>query len=205
MSLTTHDAGTQPHLSAIRRAIASGNELTKHLLAFARKQTLAFVRIRTSDAVPDICGLAKHSLPRTIELKCEIESGVSDIVADHAELELALINVIVNARDAMPGGGVITVRARNVSAGAGDWGQLPDAARGVAISVSDTGTGIAEAILPRVFEPLFTTKKEKGTGLGLSRVYGYVKQLGGQVTAENAAGGGAVITLYLPRAEPLAT
>lgn len=102
----------------------------------------------------------------------------------------------------MPGGGSITVRARNVPAGVTHAGGLRDEARDfVAISVSDTGTGIPETILPRIFEPFFTTKKEKGTGLGLSRVYGYLMQLGGHVSAENAAGGGAVITLYLPRAE----
>jgi two-component system, NtrC family, sensor kinase len=206
LSLLPRDADKQPHLSALTRVVAGGTALIKHLLAFARKQPLAFVRIRTSDAVAANCELAKLLLPRTIELKFEVEPGIHDIVADAAELELAIINLTVNARDAMPGGGVITVRARNVPAGTAGADQLPDAARDfVAISVSDTGTGIPETMLPRVFEPYFTTKKEKGTGLGLSRVYGFVTQLGGHVTAKNAAGrGGAVITLYLPWAEPSA-
>jgi two-component system NtrC family sensor kinase len=193
-----------PYLSALTRAVANGSALTRHLLAFARQQPLTFVRMRTSDVIPPMCALARLSLPRTITLACEVDPDVRDIIADGAELELAFINLAVNARDAMPGGGIITVRARNVQAGTADG--LPDLERAyVAISVTDTGTGIPQAVLSRIFEPFFTTKKEKGTGLGLSRVYGYVSQLGGHVTADNAAGSGAVITLYIPSAEEAAT
>lgn len=205
MSLLPPGSDTRPYLSAITRAVASGSALTKHLLAFARKQSLTFVRIKPSDAVPRICELAGHSLPKTIELKCEVDPNVYDVMADSTELELALINLTINARDAMPDGGKITVRARNVPAGTAGAGEVPDATRHyVAIAVSDTGTGIPEAVLHRVFEPFFTTKKGKGTGLGLSRVYGYAMQLGGNITAKNAASGGAVITLYIPRTEPSA-
>lgn len=155
----------------------------------------------TSEAVPAICELARHSLPKTIQLKCEVESNVHDIIADSAELELAIINMTVNARDAMPDGGAISVRAYDVPAETAKRVETALANKDyVAISVADTGTGIPEPALHRVFEPFFTTKKDKGTGLGLSRVYGYVTQLGGHVTAKNA-GGGALITLYIPSAE----
>ena len=102
----------------------------------------------------------------------------------------------------MPDGGVITVRAFNVPAGSADAGEVPDAAHPyVAISIADTGTGIPVGVLDRIFEPFFTTKKEKGTGLGLSRVYGYVRQLGGSVTAINLSDGGAMLMLYIPAIE----
>jgi signal transduction histidine kinase len=206
ISLLPRDADLRPHVSAITRAVTSGTALTKHLLAFARKQPLAFERIETSDAVLRICDLARHSLPRSIELKCEVAPDVWDVLADHSELELALLNLTINARDAMPEGGAITVSARNVVAGSAQSGELPDYMRDyVLISVSDTGTGIPEGLLHRIFEPFFTTKKGKGTGLGLSRVYGYARQLGGVAAARNAATGGAAIELYIPRAEDRST
>jgi signal transduction histidine kinase len=201
MSLLPRDGDMRPCLAAIRRAVTSGSSLTKHLLAFARKQPLTFVRIRTSEAVPSICELAKHSLPKSIQLNYEVEPDMRDIMADCTELELALINLIINSRDAMPDGGEITVRAHNVSAETADAPEVPLVTRDyVAISVSDTGAGFPEGVLHRVFEPFFTTKKDKGTGLGLSRVYGYAMQLGGNVTAKNGASGGAEVTLYIPSA-----
>ena len=206
ISLLPKDADLRPHVSAITRAVTSGTALTKHLLAFARKQPLAFERIETSDAMLRICDLARHSLPRSITLKCEIAPDVWDVLADNSELELALLNLTINARDAMSEGGAITVSVRNVPAGSAQSGELPDYMRDyVLISVSDTGTGIPEGLLHRIFEPFFTTKKGKGTGLGLSRVYGYARQLGGVVTARNAATGGAVIDLYIPRAVDTST
>jgi two-component system NtrC family sensor kinase len=202
IALLPKDADLRPQVSAISRAVTSGTALTKHLLAFARKQPLAFERIETADAVLRICDLARHSLPRSITLECEVAPDVWDVRADASELELALLNLTINARDAMPEGGAITVSARNVPAGSVQSVELPDHKQDyVLISVSDTGMGIPEGLLHRIFEPFFTTKKGKGTGLGLSRVYGYARQLGGMVTARNAATGGAVIELYIPRAE----
>jgi two-component system NtrC family sensor kinase len=206
LSLLTKDrADLKPHLAAITRAVANGTMLTQNLLAFARKRPLTFTRVSLSETLPAICELARHSLPKTIELKCGIDGRVRDILADVAELELAIINLIVNARDAMAGGGIIEVSAQDVPPHSVDPGVVPDSAGTyVAISVSDTGTGIPSDVLDRMFEPFFTTKKEKGTGLGLSRVYGYVRQLGGSVAAKNRAAGGAVVTLYIPGAEPTA-
>ena len=206
ISLLPRNADLKPSVSAIMRAVQTGTALTKHLLAFARKQPLAFERIETSDAVLRICDMARHSLPRSITLECQIAPELWDVLADVSELELALLNLTINARDAMSEGGAITVSARNVPAGSAQPGELPDYMRDyVLISVSDTGPGIPEGLLHRIFEPFFTTKKDKGTGLGLSRVYGYARQLGGVAAARNAATGGAVIELYIPRAEDSCT
>lgn len=193
----------QPQLGAIDRAISRGRALTTHLLAFARRRELALERVQPGAVVPGMLGLARHSLPGTITLRCAVESDVWDVNADCAELELAILNMTLNARDAMKDGGVITVQVRNVARSSTERlaARLPEIDL-VALSVSDTGTGIPEAILHRVFEPFFTTKQEKGTGLGLSRVYGYASQLGGTAVAGNARGGGAVVTMYIPRYMP---
>ena len=201
MSLRPNSAALQSQLDAIGRAVANGSALTQQLLAFARRQPLTFVRTNIRETLPAICDLARHSLPRTIELRCEV-TDTHDVMADAVELQLAIINMTINARDAMPDGGVITVRAFNVPAGSAEVGEVPDTTRDyVAVSISDTGTGIPLHALDRIFEPFFTTKKEKGTGLGLSRVYGYGRQLGGSVTARNLREGGAMLMLYIPAIE----
>jgi CheY-like chemotaxis protein len=134
-----------------------------------------------------------------VSLKCEIPAEVWPVEVDIAELELALVNVAVNARDAMPGGGIITLSARNVTLKKSDE---VDQLEGdfVALAMIDTGVGIAPDVLPKVFEPFFTTKAlGKGTGLGLAQVYGFSHQSGGSVVATSAVGSGTTITIYLPR------
>src|SRR5262249_14557097 len=121
------------------------------------------------------------------------------VEVDIAELELALVNIAVNARDAMPGGGLIKLSAQNVSLKKSDG---VDQLEGdfVALAMTDTGVGIAPDVLPRIFEPFFTTKAlGKGTGLGLAQVYGFSHQSGGTVVATSAVGSGTTITIYLPR------
>jgi CheY-like chemotaxis protein len=145
------------------------------------------------------------SLRGNIELKQDIPTEVWPVEIDIAELELALVNIAVNARDAMPGGGTITVSARNVALKKSDG---VDQLEGefVALSVADTGLGIAPDVLPRIFEPFFTTKAlGKGTGLGLSQVYGFSHQSGGTVVANSSVGSGTTITLYLPRSHATLT
>ena len=125
--------------------------------------------------------------------------SVWPVAVDIHELELALINLVVNARDAMPGSGTITITARNLRLQPDD---TPDGLRGefVALTVTDTGCGITADILPKVFEPFFTTKQlDKGTGLGLSQVYGLTRQSGGTVTITSEVGNGTSVTIYLPR------
>jgi CheY-like chemotaxis protein len=145
------------------------------------------------------------SLRGNIELKQDIPADIWPVEIDIAELELALVNIAVNARDAMPGGGTITVSARNVTLKKSDG---VDQLEGdfVALSVADTGVGIAPDVVPRIFEPFFTTKAlGKGTGLGLSQVYGFSHQSGGAVVAKSAVGSGTTITLYLPRSHAALT
>lgn len=202
ISLLPKGADLARPLAAVKRAVASGSGLIQQLLAFARKRPLTCARINVRKTLPMICDLARHSLPKTIQLKCEVAADVCDVMADAEELQLAIINMTINARDATPNGGVITIQARNVPPGTADAGEVPDPAQPyVAISIADTGTGIPVDVLPRIFEPFFTTKKEKGTGLGLSRVYGFVRQFGGSATAKNLSGGGALLTLYIPASD----
>jgi len=140
------------------------------------------------------------SLRVNIEFKCDIPSDIWPVEVDIAEFELAMVNLAVNARDAMPGGGSITLSARNVSLKKTDG---VDRLEGdfVAVAITDTGVGIAPDVLPRIFEPFFTTKAlGKGTGLGLAQVYGFSHQSGGTVVATSRVGSGTAITIYLPRA-----
>ena len=129
----------------------------------------------------------------------DIPRNIWPVAVDINELELALINLVVNSRDAMPAGGTITITAKNIQLPPED---TPDSLRGefVALTVTDTGTGIAKDILPKVFEPFFTTKQaDKGTGLGLSQVYGLSRQSGGSVTIASEVGSGTTVAIYLPR------
>jgi CheY-like chemotaxis protein len=133
-------------------------------------------------------------------LLSEIPADTWPVKIDTSELELALLNMVLNARDALPTGGTITIAARNLRLGPGDTPEPLDG-EFVALGVADTGTGIAPDILPKVFDPFFTTKEvNKGTGLGLSQVHGLAHQSGGTVTIESQLGVGTTVTLYLPRA-----
>jgi len=134
-----------------------------------------------------------------VELKCDIPPDVWPVEVDIAELELALVNLAVNARDAMPGGGSITLSLRNVTLKKSD-GVHQLEGDFVALAMTDTGVGIAPDVLPRIFEPFFTTKAlGKGTGLGLAQVYGFSHQSGGAVVATSTVGSGTAVTIHLPR------
>jgi PAS domain S-box-containing protein len=186
-------------LDAIRGAAKRGERLTRQLLTFSRRQQLmpVVVDLRARiDAVRDMLGPSLHG---NIELACDVEDKIWPVEVDLGELELALVNIAVNARDAMPDGGKITLSARNVVL-------KPGSAAGplegdfVALAVIDTGAGIPPELLSRVFEPFFTTKPVgKGTGLGLSQVHGFANQSGGAVTVNSEPGKGTVVTIYLPR------
>jgi PAS domain S-box-containing protein len=186
-------------VEAIRAATGRGEKLTRQLLAFSRRQQLTPVVVDLRQRIDAVRDMLAPSLRGNIALVCDIEANIWPVEVDLGELELALVNVAVNARDAMPDGGTITLQARNVvlksgsAAGAleGDF---------VAIAIIDGGTGIAPDLLTRVFEPFFTTKPVgKGTGLGLSQVHGFANQSGGAVTVTSEAGKGTVVTIYLPR------
>ena len=179
-------AGTT-ELGGIQRAVSTGSKLTRQLLAFARRQAMRPEPVDLQVRLPEIAGLLKASLGARIQLTCEVEAGTHSILVDPAEFELALINLAVNARDAMPEGGTLRVSARN------------DANDVVRIEVADSGKGIPPDLLAKVFEPFFTTKPVgHGTGLGLSQVYGLARQAGGDARIESVEGQGTTVALLLP-------
>ena len=187
-------------IAMTRRAAEQGSELVKRLLAFARRQTLQpdAVDIRRLSAT--VTDLLAHTLGGLVQLEWRSEAEVWRAYADSTQLELALMNLIINARDAMPKGGTIVVAGRNAEAAAGNPLGLP-VGEYVVLAVSDDGSGIPAAILEQVTEPFFTTKAVgKGTGLGLSMVYGFVHQSGGAIDIDSQEGEGTTVEIWLPRA-----
>jgi signal transduction histidine kinase len=192
--------GLDRELSAIERALKSGQSLTRQLLGVARKQPLRNETIAVEHWLPGCRELLAASLGAKVALVVDVGAGVWPTRVDVAELELALINVAVNARDAMPGGGRFTVRASNVAFRHDDG--FPLTGDFVQISLEDTGAGMRPEVLARAFEPLFTTKpKGMGTGLGLPQVFAFCERSGGLAAIDSAIGAGTSVRLYLPRAE----
>jgi two-component system NtrC family sensor kinase len=189
-------------LRTIERAVARGQSLTRQLLSFSRRQALQPRAVDLHARTAGLADLLRPSLRGDIELAIEVPPSVWPIEVDPGELELALINIAVNARDAMPKGGALKLKVENrrLDGGAGSPAQL--AGDYVTIMASDTGTGIPDQLLAKVFEPFFTTKEVgKGTGLGLSQVYGFASQSGGTATIASTEGRGTTVSLYLPRAK----
>jgi PAS domain S-box-containing protein len=186
-------------IDAIHTAGTRGSSLTRKLLAFARRNKLNPTSIDLKARIEGLHDLLASSLRGDIAVTISIPREIWHVDVDAEELELALVNLTVNARDAMPSGGHVTITALNVPEGSGE---LPGGLSGdfVALSLADSGVGIAPDVLPKIFEPFFTTKEiDKGTGLGLSQVHGFAHQSGGTVTVESAVGQGTRMTLYLPR------
>jgi PAS domain S-box-containing protein len=180
--------------------------LTQRLLAYARRQSLTPTRIKPADLIRDLEPLASQALDERHELKVECPDSLWPITVDASQLENALLNLVVNARDAMEGRGEITIHATNAERSAADADDGHDAPPGryVRFCVNDTGSGIAPEVARHIFEPFFTTKDVgKGTGLGLSQVQGFVAQSGGFVTLDTAPGEGTTVILWLPVAEDL--
>ena len=188
-------------LQAIEMAATRGENLTRQLLAFSRTLPLNPTVIGLADTVAAIRDVLAGTMHVNIEFSIDVPATTWPVCVDKSELELALVNLAVNARDAMPDGGRIAITALNVSLSAHD---VPNGAAGdyVALSVADTGCGIPADLLPRVVEPFFTTKgPDKGTGLGLSQVYGLAHRSGGTVQIASEIGRGTKVTIYLPRSE----
>jgi PAS domain S-box-containing protein len=186
-------------IDAVHAAANRGESLTRQLLAFSRRQPVNPVVADLKECVEAVQEMLVGSLRGNVQLKYDIPADLWPVEVDIAEFELALVNIAVNARDAMPGGGSITLSSRNVALKKSDG---VDQLEGdfVAVAMTDTGVGIAPDILPRIFEPFFTTKGlGKGTGLGLAQVYGFSHQSGGTVLATSTVGSGTAITIYLPR------
>lgn len=187
------------HHGALRAAT-----LTSRLLAFSRQQTLAPQKIEPNRLISGVADLLQRTLGETIAFETVSAGALWQAFADPSELENALINLAVNARDAMPDGGRLTIETANASLDEAYVEALTEPVRPgqyVLIAVSDTGIGMSPATLARVFEPFFTTKETgKGTGLGLSQVYGFIRQSGGHVRIYSEPGEGTTVKLYLPRA-----
>jgi len=183
----------------IATATQRGETLTRQLLTYSRQQTLTPQVIDMSERLPLIRDLLTRSLSSDIDIKVDVPNGICAIRVDPGEFELAILNLAVNAKDAMPNGGTLSIRAKAVTL-KGEASEDGLSGDYVAIRVADTGHGVPAEILTRVFEPFFTTKEVgKGTGLGLSQVYGFARQSGGTATISSAEGRGTAITIYLPR------
>jgi PAS domain S-box-containing protein len=190
----------------VRRAVGAadrGAGLVQRLLAFSRKQMLQPVMVDVNGLVRDMVGLLRGSLGETITLETALADDLWPARIDSGQLENTLLNLALNARDAMPEGGVLTLTTRNLQVKPGERAGPGDLAPGdhVALIIRDTGVGMSPEIRERAFEPFFTTKDVgQGTGLGLSMVHGFVKQSGGTVALSSAEGEGTEVTIFLPRA-----
>ena len=189
-------------VEAIQKAAERAAALTHQILTFSRKQVLQPKVIDVAGLLRELEGMLRRMIGEDIELAVGAEAGVGRICADPSQIEQVILNLAANARDAMPGGGRLTIHLRNADVDehqAAEHVGLP-AGPYVVLLVRDTGVGMPPEVQSRIFEPFFTTKEEgKGTGLGLATVYGIVKQSGGHVAVESAVGAGTTFVIHLPR------
>ena len=198
--------GFSAYVEPAERAARRGADLTSRLLSFARRQPMRSETLEVAALLAEITTLLRRSLPHTIDIVLEAEGGRHDfwIVADHVQLERAVVNLALNARDAMPEGGRICLYVRRLpSSQTSDWDEpVPDGGRWIEISVVDEGQGFPEGSLARAFEPFYTTKK-MGSGLGLAMVWGFVKQSGGFIRIASDPGCGATVALLFAETDPI--
>jgi PAS domain S-box-containing protein len=198
---STSESAVMDRLGEIQAAAERAAWLTNQLLAFSRRQVLRSRTVDLNEVIGNLTGMLGRVIRENIELAFEYGEGVGCVNADPNEIERVLVNLAVNAQDAMPDGGRLTIRTVRVTVPEGEPGKLK-AGEYVELVVRDTGVGMGRETLARVFEPFFTTKSSTGgTGLGLSVVYGIVRQSGGQIQVESQPGAGATFRIRLPRAE----
>jgi PAS domain S-box-containing protein len=200
-ALDPHDEQQQCNIMTIRSAARQAAEFTRNLLSFSRKQVMNLDPVVVNDVIAETLNLLDKFLFENIRFSLELSSERLSVMADSGQLRQVLINLVINARDAMPAGGRITIRTRlaQLDEEQATTHGLETPGDYVVISVADTGKGIEEKILDRIFEPFFTTKEVgKGTGLGLSIAYGIIKQHKGSILVESKPGAGAVFRMYLP-------
>jgi PAS domain S-box-containing protein len=197
--LLGHEMGDNPLLATIDRAATRGAELTQRLLAFSRQQALQPQSNDLMELIPGLHDLFHRTLGEPVKISMDVPEGIWPVTADPGQLENALLNLAINARDAMPEGGTLEISCENVQlhdndkVAAGDY---------VQIAVRDSGSGMPEDVLEHAFEPFYTTKDVgEGSGLGLSMVYGFARQSGGDATIESKPGTGTEVKLLLPRSE----
>jgi signal transduction histidine kinase/ActR/RegA family two-component response regulator len=194
-------------LDEIRKVAIRGGELTQRLLSFARRSELVPEVLSVNQAVIDMNDLLRRTIPQNVEIKTTLMAGLWQCNTDKNYLDSALLNLVINARDAMPNGGMLTIETANVRINEDyidERNEDMKAGRYVMLAITDTGTGIEAGVLPQVFDPFFTTKPvDQGTGLGLSMVHGFAKQSGGTVRVYSEVGVGTSVKLYLNAHEGL--
>jgi nitrogen-specific signal transduction histidine kinase/CheY-like chemotaxis protein len=193
---------TEPLFDGARQAIGQAHSLITHLLAFARRQPLSPTSFDVNESAGETRRMLHRAIPAIIEIEAKLGRDAGLVRADRNQFETALLNLALNARDAMPAGGRLTIGTADVTLDHAYAAIHPGAAAGryVLIAVSDTGTGMTPEIADRAFEPFFTTKTDSGrSGLGLSQVYGYAKQSGGHARIVSEPGSGTTVQLFLPR------
>ena len=198
------DAGASELIDLIRNAVKRGADLTNRLLMFSRQQPLSPIAADTAALIDDLAELMLRTVGENIELSIRHETGLLPALCDTVHFESALLNLVINAQDAMPSGGRLDISSwkMRVDEGGGNLGDNLAAGDYVCVAVRDTGSGIARNVIEKVFDPFFTTKPVvKGSGMGLSMVYGFAKQSRGHVTIESEPGLGTEVRLYLPCAE----
>ncbi len=197
------DSDNRRFLQAARNAVERGARLSSQLLAFARRQTLQPQVFTLHRLLNDMSDLLRRAVGEAVEVELDCEKGLWNLFVDPYQLENVILNLAINARDAMSGSGRLRLAARNISLAAEHAAQLELAAGDyLEITLSDTGAGISPELIERVFEPFYTTKPAgRGTGLGLSMAYGFIKQSGGHLLLESTVGEGTTVRLYLPRTD----
>jgi PAS domain S-box-containing protein len=197
---TDLEQATRTRIRRIGNATQRAHDLTRQLLAFSRRQALQPVAVDINELVHDTVGLLRRTLGEMVEVETVLSGGLWDAYIDRAQLEAALVNLAINARDAMPEGGRLRIAASNLSLSPGAASGGIGAGDYVVVAVGDTGKGMPPSVLEKAFEPFFTTKEAgKGTGLGLSMVYGFLQQSKGHIRIESEVGRGTTVRLYLPR------
>lgn len=196
------DARAQPAVARAQRAVASGTQMTRQLMSFARKRELEVVDADLDEALAAVLPLLEQAAGEGVRITLERSSGLPRCRLDRTQFEVALINLVVNARDAMQRRGQLVLRTRKAPAPAGELPWSGAGERFVCLAVTDDGPGMSEDVRRRALEPFFTTKGEAGTGLGLAQVYGFMRQLGGDVAIDSRPGAGTTVELCFPALEP---
>jgi len=196
------DDRSTKRLSEAISAARKGSDLTRQMLAFARRQVLEPREVQLNELIGDLAPLLSRTIGEMVQLKVAVMEGNPKALIDPSQLESSILNLAINARDAMPKGGHLTIETQPVYLDQAYAARYPEVTPGhyVMVAVSDTGNGMSPELLERVFQPFFTTKEQgKGSGLGLSMVYGFIKQSGGHINIYSEVGHGTAVKMYLPR------
>jgi PAS domain S-box-containing protein len=202
LAMLVKDEQLKEYIREAEQATEMGARLSQRLMTFSRQRTLAPAVCDVNDRVAQVLELLRRTLGEDIKIITSVDNDLWRTMIDPSEIDNAIINLAINARDAMPNGGTIGIKTQNVEIDESQATEVLPVGKYVALSLTDSGSGMSPEVLRRAFEPFFTTKEPgRGTGLGLSSVYGTVKECGGHVTIESEVGCGTTVTLYLPKLE----